>query len=914
MKPSSQKPIRDDEDSADNKSNESGRQPSKRVRKQPRKYENFHSDEVVLPKTEETTENVKTAASPDVEVKEEIEETSSAANEPAEKRKRGRPPNRTRDEDRIFCCEVCGKTFRQPGVFPVLANAWDPYAVLGVSRRSSSQDIRKAYKKLAKEWHPDKNKSPEAESKFVEVNKAYELLSDPERKKYYDQKGIFEDTPNFRKTNQYPEDDHNDPFSEFASFFGSGNKGFKFQFQMPEMGFYHKQNINMRLFEKNILPTSNRQLHIILVYSDWCLTCIHALPLWQRLVEEMEPIGIVLGTVRYDREIALAEKLGARKDQLPHVVLVADSKITYYKEDQFSVIKMIEFVRNRFPSKLLTHITDSSVDSFLNGWRDNMVRVLLFGKLDMPRLRYLTLAFSYRSRAVFGYVQLNQDSTKALCSKFNIPSNLDSLLLFHEDNSKPVARLSMSDLPFSTMKDIIESNKYLQLPRLSSQAMLDALCPAESSRARRRLCVVLVTEDRPEDDPPREALREFARQFKVSRERLVFTYIFRDKQQDFVNALVKGAESPAEPQLHVAIVWRQEETKVSYRWLAEPFVDKSDQWNSSKQILQTTLQQLLAASQPLPYEASLKEMVDEHAQGLLARVVTRLAAAADILRDHVTRQDVLAVGSVLGTILFIAAVGYVMAYLVRLEEESIKKNQSQRGSKVPDRPATMELKLHEMRAETYNGMVRLLKPGCRSVILLVDNDSKTALIPKFHKAVWPYRKNKSLTFGWMNMERGLQWYTQLLALTLKLIDEEDQNSEPGLDVSRIKPRNCVGTVLALNGYRKYVCIYHARHPEGSSTKGGERMQRMARRLAISQSQSLNDGAFMGFESEESSSDSDIERGDPSMEKPLINEGPLRDLPLPMESLLDGLPNWLDRLFEGTAHRYYVNYWPDFGNY
>lgn len=51
-----------------------------------------------------------------------------------------------------------------------------------------------------------------------------------------------------------------------------------------------------------------------------------------------------------------------------------------------------------------------------------------------------------------------------------------------------------------------------------------------------------------------------------------------------------------------------------------------------------------------------------------------------------------------------------------------------------------ELRLHELRAEKYNGLVRLLKPGCRTIVLLTDLQSRNKLIPAFHKAVWPYRK------------------------------------------------------------------------------------------------------------------------------------------------------------------------------
>ena len=48
--------------------------------------------------------------------------------------------------------------------------------------------------------------------------------------------------------------------------------------------------------------------------------------------------------------------------------------------------------------------------------------------------------------------------------------------------------------------------------------------------------------------------------------------------------------------------------------------------------------------------------------------------------------------------------------------------------------------LHELRAETYNGMVRLLKPGCRTIVVLVDDQSKSKLLSEFHRIVWPYRK------------------------------------------------------------------------------------------------------------------------------------------------------------------------------
>jgi len=132
----------------------------------------------------------------------------------------------------------------------VAASKSDYYDILGVSKNASSEEIKKAYRKQALEWHPDRHKDEKeaAEKRFKEINEAYQILSDTQKRSAYDQFGHSAFSPGgmpggspFGQTGRYgpftysyystggnggnpfASFDFGDPFEIFEQFFGGGS-------------------------------------------------------------------------------------------------------------------------------------------------------------------------------------------------------------------------------------------------------------------------------------------------------------------------------------------------------------------------------------------------------------------------------------------------------------------------------------------------------------------------------------------------------------------------------------------------------------------------------------------------------------------------------------------------------------------
>ena len=164
-----------------------------------------------------------------------------------------------------------------------MASKRDYYEVLGVDKNATDEELKKAYRKLAKKYHPDANpdNKKEAEAKFKEVNEAYETLSDSQKRRMYDQfgpdgpQGFGGGSGPFGSGGYYSYtssgfDDFGDLGDIFSSFFGGGfgsrssrnNNG-------PVKGADLKASIDIS-FEEAYLGCEKE---ILLTRSETCSTC-----------------------------------------------------------------------------------------------------------------------------------------------------------------------------------------------------------------------------------------------------------------------------------------------------------------------------------------------------------------------------------------------------------------------------------------------------------------------------------------------------------------------------------------------------------------------------------------------------------------------------------------------------------------
>ena len=201
----------------------------------------------------------------------------------------------------------------------------------------------------------------------------------------------------------------------------------------------------------------------------------YALPVFKwkvfgrKVVNDLEPLGVGFATIHSQHESQLARKLGVQT--LPYILSLVEGQTRPYREAQISLSRIVEFIRRSLPSDLVQEVDDTNYLEFLKGWHDNRVRTLFINEEHIIKLRYLLMAFEFRDRIAFAHVTAD-DSAREITTRYRVDHKMNSMLIFNEDITRTTATLSVSELKPQLMRDVLESNKFLLLPRLASQVFL----------------------------------------------------------------------------------------------------------------------------------------------------------------------------------------------------------------------------------------------------------------------------------------------------------------------------------------------------------------------------------------------------------------------------------------------------------
>jgi len=163
-----------------------------------------------------------------------------------------------------------------------LAGKRDYYEVLGVERNASQDDIKRSFRKLAFEYHPDRNKAPNAEERFKEISEAYAILSDPEKRQQYDAFGFEGIRGRYTTEDIFNRTVFRDIFSEFgfnfedlfSRLFRGGFGGFGgFNFQRVRSGPRQGRDLETHIEVTLEQAASGTEVEITLPRMKKCSRC-----------------------------------------------------------------------------------------------------------------------------------------------------------------------------------------------------------------------------------------------------------------------------------------------------------------------------------------------------------------------------------------------------------------------------------------------------------------------------------------------------------------------------------------------------------------------------------------------------------------------------------------------------------------
>lgn len=390
----------------------------------------------------------------------------------------------------------------------------DYYKILGVKRNADEKQIKKQYRRLAKKWHPDKNlnNKEEASKKFAEIAEAYEVLSDPEKRKVFDELGEeglkhggspdssgFSGQSGFQGSSFRFTRDFQDPFdlggSSFQQFGGfGGNSGFGRNSQNSQPRQRHATKMyssadEVEDLQKSSFPNAknNGQKYIYIVqYYINDQQSVSAKESFLKAGESLRKNGIRLGAVN----CAVEKGLCSSVRQYPSYKLVQGSRIIDMNATSSPTPKEIyDFVYDHISVSITNIRLKSQVDEFISKSCTNSkvsslkIGIVLFTSKFDTSLSYKSLAYRLHGKVALAEVRGSNDH---IAKYFELGQEYPTIVVVcggnevlahavYEDNLKDMDKIESFAMKFQTgskCKDLQSKAAKLRKTKLEAKKQI----------------------------------------------------------------------------------------------------------------------------------------------------------------------------------------------------------------------------------------------------------------------------------------------------------------------------------------------------------------------------------------------------------------------------------------------------------